>query len=294
MNQLTEAQLNFLQRRAPIRRIPPEKEQTVRLQVQGEAHAWLETGPETGPVILFAHGLMGNIYNTIDFFEHFARQGYRMMMPFLPMYDLPLEQTRVAAVGQYLEQFATELELDRVVLVGNSTGGGAGVCWAAEQPQNLSGLVLIGSSGLSNKPLQTAVIRRNDWNFMYENMRSITVNKDSVRPEMIDDVFQATQQFDMAIRILRLVKSVLNEKLHDEAGLIRCPTLLCWGDSDIVTPPSAAGEFQRLIPHAELHWFANCGHLPQMEQPAAFCETLELFLAKINYHPNDGPGNSNV
>jgi pimeloyl-ACP methyl ester carboxylesterase len=81
------------------------------------------------------------------------------------------------------------------------------------------------------------------------------------------------------------VKSIIHEKLHEEAAKIQCPTLICWGDSDIVTPPSSAEEFLRLIPNAELHWFSHCGHLPQMEQPEAFCNRLQLFLDKINFKP---------
>lgn len=277
------SQLEFLQRRAPIRKIPEQYLDAIKIQTLAERHAWAECGPEEGPVILFAHGLMGNLFNCADFFIHFAAKGYRMIMPFLPMYDLPLPQTSVASLGLYLEQFVQDLGIKKVVLTANSTGGAASLSWGATHPAALQGLVLIGSSGLSGKPLQQVTIRRNDWNFMYENMQSTTVNKASVLPEMIDAVFEATRNPEMAIRVVRLAKSVVTELLHRESALIECPTLLCWGDADIVTPPEDALALHHLIPHSELVWFESCGHLPQMEQPERFCTVLNSFLSKLNY-----------
>src|SRR5690606_21779087 len=138
------------------------------------------------------------------------------------------------------------------------------------------------SSGISGKPLHQMSIRRNDWHFMYENMQRITVNAASVLPEMIDDVFQATRNPEMAIRIVRLAKSVVTTQMHREAASVRCPTLMCWGDSDIVTPLEDARVMQQLIPRAELRIFESCGHLPQMEQPGTFCLVLESFLGRLN------------
>src|SRR5690606_34158785 len=139
-------------------------------------------------------------------------------------------------LGRYLGRFIRELNLRDVVLIANSTGGAASLSWAATQPKSLRALVLVGSSGISGKPLHQMSIRRNDWHFMYENMQRITVNAASVLTEMIDDVFQATRNPEMAIRIVRLAKSVVTTQMHREAASVRCPTLMCWGDSDIVTP----------------------------------------------------------
>ncbi len=276
-------QSEFFGKRAPIRKIPSEHIDIIRLQTLEDGHAWAECGPANGPVILFAHGLMGNLYNCADFFAYFAQKGYRMIMPFLPMYDLPLSQTSVTALGHYLNQFVNDLKLEQVLVTANSTGGSASISWGSTQPPKLRGLVLIGSSGVSGKPLQQITIRRNDWQFMYENMQSITINKESVLPEMIDDVFEATRDREVAIRVVRLAKSVVTEHMHQEATKVTCPTLICWGDSDIVTPPEDALEIHRLIPHSELVWFTSCGHLPQMEQPEQFCAVLDNFLSKLNY-----------
>jgi 2-hydroxymuconate-semialdehyde hydrolase len=47
-----------------------------------------------------------------------------------------------------------------------------------------------------------------------------------------------------------------------------------------VVPPGDALELASLIPHAELHIFNRCGHLPMAERPVRFNRLLEAFLAE--------------
>ena len=49
-----------------------------------------------------------------------------------------------------------------------------------------------------------------------------------------------------------------------------------WGRQDRICPPSQAKRALALFPDAQLHWFSNCGHVPQLDVPA---ETVALILA---------------
>jgi triacylglycerol lipase len=46
---------------------------------------------------------------------------------------------------------------------------------------------------------------------------------------------------------------------------IKAPTLLVWGDSDKLVPPSALQTFKRLIPNSRPILLEGVGHVPQME-----------------------------
>jgi len=59
---------------------------------------------------------------------------------------------------------------------------------------------------------------------------------------------------------------------------IRLPTLLAWGANDRLLPPAYASAWQRLIPDAQLVVLPDCGHLPHVEQGAAFVGALERFF----------------
>jgi pimeloyl-ACP methyl ester carboxylesterase len=49
-----------------------------------------------------------------------------------------------------------------------------------------------------------------------------------------------------------------------------------WGRQDRICPPSQSRRALELFPDAQLHWFSNCGHVPQLDVPA---ETIALILA---------------
>jgi pimeloyl-ACP methyl ester carboxylesterase len=48
---------------------------------------------------------------------------------------------------------------------------------------------------------------------------------------------------------------------------INQPTLILWGDSDKILGTEDAKRFKLAIPHSQLIWIANCGHVPHLEQP---------------------------
>ena len=52
-------------------------------------------------------------------------------------------------------------------------------------------------------------------------------------------------------------------------GSLKGRLAIGWGRQDRVTPPSEAAAAAALYPDATLHWFENCGHFPQWDQPEA-------------------------
>ncbi len=60
---------------------------------------------------------------------------------------------------------------------------------------------------------------------------------------------------------------------------IAVPTLIAVGEDDRMTPPPLAEAMHRAIPGARLHRFAQCGHLPPLEQPEATSALLRDWLS---------------
>jgi pimeloyl-ACP methyl ester carboxylesterase len=56
------------------------------------------------------------------------------------------------------------------------------------------------------------------------------------------------------------------------------PTVLIWGDADAIVPPAAAHAMAALLPDAQVHMIAECGHLPQQERPT---ELLQVVFGSI-------------
>jgi pimeloyl-ACP methyl ester carboxylesterase len=101
--------------------------------------------------------------------------------------------------------------------------------------------------------------------------------------ELVDEVFEITNNRIKVIKIIALAKSAIRNNLGEELNQIKQPTCLIWGNNDTITPPFVGREFNRLIPNSELHFIDNCGHAPMMEVPGEFNNVLDGFLHKLKH-----------
>src|SRR3954471_22709080 len=101
----------------------------------------------TGPVLLLLHGLFGALSNWVDVVERF-KKNYRVVIPLMPIYTLPVLNTNVKALAEFVNDFITNMKFEKVVMIGNSLGGHVTLVYVRTNPERVSGMVLTGSSGL--------------------------------------------------------------------------------------------------------------------------------------------------
>ena len=68
--------------------------------------------------------------------------------------------------------------------------------------------------------------------------------------------------------------------LNPELPKYRFPTLVITGRFDINVAPSVAWKIHKAIPNSEFAVFEKSGHIPYFEEPEAFVQRLEAFLAR--------------
>ena len=61
---------------------------------------------------------------------------------------------------------------------------------------------------------------------------------------------------------------------------VRTPTLLVWGREDRIAPVNCGEIYARATPGARLATVPECGHMPEIEKPAAFVELVREFLER--------------
>ncbi len=67
--------------------------------------------------------------------------------------------------------------------------------------------------------------------------------------------------------------------LHKRLHRLSAPTLVVWGQQDALIPVAYGHEFHRRIANSRLVLVPDCGHIPQVEQPAITTAAVRQFLA---------------
>ncbi|MES2881190.1 MAG: alpha/beta hydrolase [Bacteroidota bacterium] len=239
---------------------------------------YIEEG-EGEPLVLL-HGLFGALSNFKDLIEHFRHQ-YKVVVPLLPLFELDILHTTVGGLAKHVHKFIEVMDYKNIHLLGNSLGGHVGLVHVLKHPERIKSLVLTGSSGLFENGMGDTYPRRGDYEYIRKKTEFTFYDPAMATKELVDEVFEITRNRIKVIKIIALAKSAIRNNLGEELNNINLPTLLIWGNNDMVTPPFVAREFQKLIPNSELHFVDKCGHAPMMEQPAEFNIILDKFLKKL-------------
>ncbi|MFZ9661078.1 MAG: alpha/beta fold hydrolase [Chitinophagaceae bacterium] len=241
-------------------------------------YKYLDVGQ--GEPLVLLHGLFGALSNFSHLIEFFKPHN-RVIVPMLPLFDLDLLHTTVGGLEKYLTKFFEKIDVQGVHLLGNSLGGHVALVHILKHPQRIKSLILTGSSGLFESGMGDTYPKRGDYEYIRKKTEVTFFDPQVASKELVDEVYEIVNNRIKAIKIISLAKSAIRNNLGNELNQINHPTLLIWGNNDIITPPFVAREFNKLIPNSELHFIDKCGHAPMMEVPAEFNEILLAFLQKL-------------
>ncbi len=187
----------------------------------------------------------------------------------------------------HLIDFADALGLDTFDIVGNSYGGALAISMAANFPDRVRRIVLMGAAGVSF-PLTKALdeiwgyepsieamqamldIFAYDRSLIGEGLAELRY-KASIQPgfqEAFSAMFPAPRQ--NGIEALATPE--------DKISQIECPALIIHGREDVVLPSSNSIRLFELLPNSELHMFGKCGHWTQIEHKNRFNMLVTNFL----------------
>jgi 2-hydroxy-6-oxonona-2,4-dienedioate hydrolase len=165
--------------------------------------------------------------------------------------------------------------------LGNSLGGHVALVYVLKHPERIKSLILTGSSGLFENGMGDSYPKRGDKDYIRKKTQLTFYNPDLATEELVNEVFEITNNRLKVIKIIALAKSAIRNNLGEELSQIKQPTCLIWGNDDTITPPFVGKEFNRLIPNSELYFVDKCGHAPMMEVPGEFNSLLDRFLNKL-------------
>ncbi|GLU51051.1 alpha/beta fold hydrolase [Dyadobacter frigoris] len=232
-----------------------------------------------GETLLLLHGLFGALSNWDGIIECFSDR-YRVIIPLLPIYELPPREAGLDALLDFLEAFVAFKNLTNVTVLGNSLGGHIGLLYTLKNQENVTRLVLTGSSGLFENSMGGSFPKRGSYDYIRERVAYTFYDPEVATKDLIDEVFETTSSIPKCMSIVGIAKSAQRHNLAKDLHKIKVPTLLVWGLNDTITPPHVGYEFNRLIAGSELHFIDKCCHAPMMEHPDKFNVIVESFLEK--------------
>jgi pimeloyl-ACP methyl ester carboxylesterase len=228
-------------------------------------------------VLLLLHGLFGALSNWSGVVDRF-RDRYRVLIPVLPINEMPLKQAGLEGLVDFVEEFVDCQELNRITLMGNSLGGHLALMYALNRPQKVNRLILTGSSGLFENSMGGSFPKRGDYKYIKERVEYTFYDPQTISKDYVDEVFETTKSIPKAMRIVAIAKSAQRNNMAMDIPNIKIPSLLIWGLNDTITPPMVAHEFNRLLPNSTLRFIDKCCHAPMMEHPEKFNDLIEEYL----------------
>jgi len=216
-------------------------------------------------VLIHGYGVSGQSWQHV--LPYLAQQ-HQVIIVDLPGYG----QSKISGTWQLREmapllaRWLDKLGLKSVALVGHSMGGAIAIHLAAHRPEKISKLVLVNSAGLSlqaHLPQMTARL-----------VHSVLQTGNGHPPlPLIRDILQP--RFPVLWQTAQQMK---HSDFSAELAQIQAPTLIIWGQRDVMLPIELGYRLKELLPHATFTIIPHCGHRPMWGDPALFSQTVLAFL----------------
>ena len=237
-----------------------------------------------GEVVLLLHGWGANITLYRGIIDT-LKQGRRVIALDMPGFGKTPEPPAPWCVDDYVDfvlHFIDTFSLKKLSVVVHSFGGRVFFKMNARKdlPFSIERTVLIDSAGiLPKKSFRQKVSLK-----CYKIGRAFMSTKvmHFLYPDAVDNMRRkrGSSDYNSATPLMRttLVK-VVNEDLEPLIHLVKCPTLLIWGNLDTATPITDAKRMEELIADAGLVVCEGAGHFSFAEQPVKVNGALKAFFA---------------
>ncbi len=237
----------------------------------------LEVGQ--GSPVVFLSGLVGVNEHWLRVAQT-VKDHLRCIMLEVPLLELMGDDCSIEGVTEMVGRYLADEVGEPAVLVGSSFGGHVSLRLGVQNPDLVRGLVLVGSSGLGEKPFGGPRVKRSR-SWVEDTIAELFYDRSKMLQEDVDRAWNELSGRVKAKRMFRLSRSVFKDHMGDRIPSIKAPTMVLWGREDLITLPEVAEQFAEAIPDAEMVWIERCGHAPMIEKPDEFADALLRFATRI-------------
>lgn len=252
------------------------------------------------PLVLL-HGTGASLH-TWDGWVNALKTERKIIRLDLPAYGLtgpnPTSDYSQEFYASFINDFLTKLGVKQCIIAGNSLGGSIAWNFAVKYPKKVSKMILVDAGGYAIKSKSVPIaFQVAGWPliknlFKYVTPRSIVqksienvyADKSKVTEVLVDRYFELSlregnrQAFIDRMSEFRN-KGIINVKTAQIKDL-SMPTLIIWGDKDLLIPLEVGEKFHADLPNDTLVVFKNLGHTPMEEEATKTVAAVKDFLKR--------------
>ena len=202
--------------------------------------------------------------------------------------------TSAAAVNQ-LFSFLDALEIDNVILVGNSYGGTLAVQATQANSGRVDGLILVDAAVYVQEEMPAWVMnlpqmkhigplfaRKLGQSKAFFNMTYFDPEQISEDRMSLTTIQTQVTNWDYAYWEYLRAWGTETPDIISMISTLKQPVLVISGEFDNVVPQSDSEKLNSELPNSEIVILSDCGHVPQEECPLAFGNTISTWLSQMN------------
>jgi pimeloyl-ACP methyl ester carboxylesterase len=258
-----------------------------------------------GEAIVFVHGLLvdGRLWDGVC---SRLKADHRCLVP-----DWPLGSHRTAlapgadrsprGIAHLIADFIERLELERVTIVANDTGGAISQILASERPERLAGVVLTNCDCLQNflppmfRPLQWLAHVPGAYWLIAQSLRSARLRRSMLAYGMLSHETipdQLTERWSQPLRRREIRADVVATlKAIDARDTIAAaralserplPLLLAWAPGDRAFPLRLAEQLGQMVGGSRLEQVPHSRAFVPIDQPARLAELVDGFVRELS------------
>jgi pimeloyl-ACP methyl ester carboxylesterase len=181
---------------------------------------------------------------------------------------------------EWLREFVQDKGYRHLVLAGHSIGGGIALLYALKYPEDVRGIVAVGSGArLRVNPMTLDMLEKavND-PASFQNRPNPTY--DLIAPELASILKRRSTENGPAAA-LNDMKACDQFDIMDRIDQINIPTLALCGDQDVMTPPKYSHYLVSHMPNAKAVIIEGGTHMVFMEKPLEVNRAIEDFLQTV-------------
>jgi len=260
--------------------------------VNGLRLHYLDWGSPDKPPMILLHGIARHAHTFDHLAPHFAGSFHVLAIDLRGHGDSDWDPEGDYLVEDHvkdLEDLIAQLRLQRITLLGNSTGGRVAQVFAGLHPNLVAKLVVedVGperpediASGFARRVRQEA----DGWASEDELVAQLTKENPGVAADWIRGYahFGSRRRGDGRLVWKRdpdLVKAFLPTELWRYVSRITSPTIYILGGKSTIVPAETQRRLKETLPRCEIVVMPGLGHYPGVENPAEFLAIADRFLA---------------